>query len=167
MIHAYTGDGKGKSTAAIGLLIRAFGAGKKVGIILFDKGSMTYRHHELSVFERLGIEFQVTGLERMKKDGSFRFKNIEEDSAEAQRGLQLAQKAIAKRQYDLLVLDEILTSNMTGLLDEAQILSLLESVPPELELVMTGRCSAPELLERADLVTNMTKKKHYFETAVV
>ncbi len=166
MIHAYTGDGKGKSTAAIGLLIRAFGAGKTVGIILFDKGSETYRHHELAVFERLGIEFQVTGLERMKPDGSFRFNNIPEDSAEAQRGLQSAQKAIEDRQFDLLVLDEILTSNMTGLLSAAQIVSLLESVPPELELVMTGRCSSPELLDRADLVTNMTKKKHYFEKGI-
>ena len=79
MIHAYTGEGKGKTTASVGLLIRAFGSGKKVMIIFFDKGSETYRHNELIVFDRLGIEYHVTGLERMLPNGKFRFGVIEED----------------------------------------------------------------------------------------
>ncbi|KAF1080578.1 MAG: Cob(I)alamin adenosyltransferase [Candidatus Rifleibacterium amylolyticum] len=166
MIHAYTGDGKGKTTAAVGLLIRAFGSGRRVGVIFFDKGSETYRHNELVVLDRLAIEYHVTGLERMKPDGTFRFGVLEEDKAEAVRGIELASEIIAAGRLDLLVLDEVLTSMTYGLLDKKALEELIDRCPENLELVLTGRCTDKELLEKADLVTRMVKHKHYFDRGI-
>ncbi|GAB4274903.1 MAG: cob(I)yrinic acid a,c-diamide adenosyltransferase [Candidatus Rifleibacteriota bacterium] len=166
MIHAYTGDGKGKTTAALGLLIRAFGAGKRVAIVFFDKGSQTYRHNELVVLDRLGIEYHITGLERMKPDGTFRFGVTELDIKEAERGLALAKALIKEKKPDLLVLDEALTSCSVKLLSCESLIELIENTPEELELVLTGRCDDHDLLDRADLVTIMTKQKHYFDRGV-
>lgn len=166
MIHAYTGDGKGKTTAAVGLLIRAFGSGRRVGVIFFDKGSETYRHNELVVLDRLGIEYHITGLERMKPDGSFRFGVLEEDKIEALRGIRLAAETIASGRLDLLVLDEVLTSMTYGLLEKETLEELIDCSPEALELVLTGRCTDKEVLEKADLVTRMVKHKHYFDRGV-
>lgn len=166
MIHAYTGDGKGKTTAAVGLLIRAYGSGQRVGVIFFDKGSETYRHNELTVLDRLGIEYHVTGIERMKPDGSFRFGVLEEDRLEAMRGAELAAEIINDGRLDLLVLDEVLTSVTCGLLDKEAIEELIDRCPENLELVLTGRCTDKELLEKADLVTRMVKHKHYFDRGI-
>lgn len=163
MIHAYTGDGKGKTTAALGLLIRAFGSGKKVGIIFFDKGSETYRHNELVVLDRLGIEYHLTGLERMKPDKSFRFGVTSEDISEAKRGLELATDICSKDNLDLLVLDEALTTVEAGLIAPEDLLKLIEKVPDSIELILTGRCTNNDLLDKADLITTMVKQKHYFD----
>lgn len=166
MIQAYTGDGKGKTTAAIGLLIRAFGAGREVGIVFFDKGSETYRHNELVVLDRLGIEYHLTGLERMKPDGTFRFGNSEEDCLEASRGLELAREYLKSQKYELLVLDEALTSMSVNLIKKEDLLELMRMTPENVELVLTGRCRDQEILQHADLVTSMTKHKHYFDRGV-
>lgn len=166
MIHAYTGDGKGKTTAAIGLLIRAFGAGKRVGIVFFDKGSDTYRHNELAVLDRLGIEYHLTGLERMKADKTFRFGVTADDKKEANRGLALASQYITENRFDLLVLDEALTSFSVDLISRDEIIELIELAPENLELVLTGRCNDKDLLDKAHLVTKMSKEKHYFDQGV-
>jgi len=166
MIHAYTGDGKGKTTAAVGLLIRAFGSGHRVGVIFFDKGSETYRHNELVVLDRLGIEYHVTGVERMKPDGTFRLGVLIEDKIEALRGIGLAAQIIAAGRLDLLVLDEVLTSMTYGLLEKKTLEELIDLCPENLELVLTGRCTDKELLEKADLVTRMVKHKHYFDRGI-
>lgn len=166
MIHAYIGDGKGKTTAAIGLLIRAFGAGRRVGIVFFDKGSDTYRHNELVVLDRLNIEYHITGLERMKSDGSFRFGVVAADIEEACRGIALAEEIVKSGRLDLLVLDEVLSSVSCGLLDKSALLSLINGIPAELELVLTGRCNDSEIFAEVDLVTSMVKHKHYFDRGV-
>lgn len=166
MIHAYVGDGKGKTTAAIGLLIRAFGAGRRVGIVFFDKGSETYRHNELVVLDRLNIEYHITGLERMKPDGSFRFGVIDADIEEACRGISLAEEIVNSGRLDLLVLDEVLSSITCGLLDKSALISLISRIPAELELVLTGRSHDSEIFAEVDLVTSMVKHKHYFDRGV-
>ncbi|HNX77973.1 MAG TPA: cob(I)yrinic acid a,c-diamide adenosyltransferase [Candidatus Rifleibacterium sp.] len=166
MIHAYIGDGKGKTTAAIGLMIRAFGAGRRVGVVFFDKGSETYRHNELVVLDRLGIEYHISGNERMKPDGTFRFAVIDEDITEAGRGVCLAKELIASGRFDLLVLDEALSTMTYGMLDRKSLLQLIEQTPNELELVLTGRCDDEQILEQADLVTSMVKQKHYFDKGI-
>lgn len=164
MIHAYTGDGKGKTTAAIGLLIRAFGSGRDVAIVFFDKGSETYRHNEIEVFNRLGIKNHVTGLERMKPDGEFRYGVTDEDKQEAARGLEIAERLIKSGSFELLVLDELLSSMTYGLISKDSISRLISLVPAELELVMTGRCKDMDfLMSKADLVTSMVKRKHYYD----
>lgn len=166
MIHAYTGEGKGKTTASVGLLIRAFGSGKKVMIIFFDKGSETYRHNELIVFDRLGIEYHVTGLERMQPNGKFRFGVIEEDKKEAIRGVNVAEEALKSEKYDLIVLDEALSAMSFGLLDENSLIELIKLTPKDTELILTGRCKDKKIFEYCDLVTSMTKEKHYFDKGV-
>ncbi len=166
MIQAYTGDGKGKTTASVGLLIRAYGSGKKVLSISFDKGSETYRHNELQVFEKLGIEYHITGLERKMPNGKFRFGNTENDLLEAERGFLLAEKVIKSKNYDLIVLDEILSAVSYGLLNKDKLIYLIKSSPKELELIITGRCNDKSIFEYCDLVTSMTKEKHYFDKGV-
>ena len=166
MIQAYTGDGKGKTTCSIGLLIRAYGSGKRVKIIFFDKGSKTYQHNELVVLDKLGIDYTVTGLERMTSDGKFRFGVIEEDKKEALKGFEIAENAIKQKKYDLVVLDEALSSITYGLLDKNLLLKLIDETPKEIELVLTGRSNDNEIFDKCDLVTSMTKVKHYFDKGV-
>ena len=166
MIHAYTGEGKGKTTCAIGLLVRAFGAGKKVIVIFFDKGSETYRHNELVSLDRLGIEYHVTGLERMEPNGKFRFGVTEGDKREALRGIAIAENAVKIDKFDMVVMDEALSSVTYGLLDKSILEKLIDDTPDSVELVLTGRCSDKELLDKCDLVTSMTKEKHYFDKGV-
>lgn len=164
MIQAYIGDGKGKSTAALGLLIRALGAGMRVGIIYFDKGNRTYSHHELNVLEKLGVRHWVTGLERMQPDGRFRFGTTGDDIVEAARGLEIARTAIASGEFDLLVLDEIVTAASYGLMSPEALVALAASAGRELELVLTGRCADEEMLKSVDLISRVTKVKHYFDS---
>lgn len=166
MIQAYTGNGKGKTTCAMGLLIRAFGYGKRVGAVFFDKGSETYRHHELVVLDRLGIEYKVTGLERMTTDGKFRFGNLEGDKLEALKGVSYALEAIESKKFDLIVLDEALSAVSYGLLDKNLIENLIAKTPQDMELILTGRCCEKNILDKCDLVTSMTKEKHYFDKGV-
>ncbi len=166
MIHAYIGDGKGKTTCAIGLLIRAFGAGKKVIVIFFDKGSETYRHNELTALDRLGIEYHVTGLERMLPDGKFRFDVTEGDKKEALRGIAIAENAINVDKFDLIVLDEALSAVTYGMLDKSILEKLINDLPSNIELVLTGRSKDKDLLDKCDLVTSMNKEKHYFDKGV-
>lgn len=163
MIHAYTGDGKGKSTCGLGLLIRAYGAGKRVMMIMFDKGGKNYKHSELNALDKLNIDYEVTGLERMQPDGKFRFGVSNEDRMEAKRGLSLALQVLKSSKYDLIVLDEFLTAISFELLSLTDFNILLETTPKETELVLTGRCRDSKLLDKCDLVTNMTKIKHYYE----
>jgi cob(I)alamin adenosyltransferase len=162
MIQAYIGDGKGKSTAGLGLAVRAHGAGLRVCLVLFDKGSETYRHHEENVLATLGIPCHVTGVERMTPDRRFRFGVTEPDRVEARRGLELARSALGGGTYDLVVLDEFLSAVSYGLLAPEDLRSLLEGVPAEVELVLTGRCGDESWLDRVDLITRMTNVRHYF-----
>lgn len=164
MIQAYIGDGKGKSTAALGLLIRALGAGMRVGIVYFDKGNKTYSHHELNVLERLGVRHWVTGLERMRPDGTFRFGTTDEDRAEAARGLEIARSAMVSGEFDLLVLDEVVTAASFGLMLPEALVALYQSAGRDLELVLTGRCANEEMLGGVDLISRITKVKHYFDS---
>lgn len=166
MIHAYCGDGKGKSTAAIGLLVRAVGQGMKGHLIMFDKGSETYRHHEIEPLRQLGVQVEVTGCERMTQDRGFRLKNTDDDLAEARRGYHLAEQAFGSATVEILVLDEILSAVTYGLLPEADLLSLLGKAPVGMEIVLTGRCENERILSQADLVTSMNKVRHYFDRGI-
>jgi cob(I)alamin adenosyltransferase len=168
-IHIYSGDGKGKTTAAIGVLTRAAGAGLRGAYIQFDKGFHTEDYYcERPALERLGVTVVGTGAQRLLPNGRFRFRNLEEDFAEAKRGLALAREMIQSREQDVIVLDEIITCVQTALLSEADVMSLLDlhggSHPAE--IILTGRGVWPALAERADLVTEMRMLRHYFEKGV-
>lgn len=169
-IQVYTGDGKGKTTAAIGLAVRAAGAGGRVAIVQFDKGYDPARgehYHERVLLRTLPqIELYPFGCERMMPDGTFRFKNQPEDFEQARAALARCRELLESRRCFLLVCDEILTSIRTKLVSEADVLDLIELQKREgavTELALTGRRASDAVIQRADLVTEMRPLKHYFE----
>ncbi len=160
-IHVYTGDGKGKTTAALGLAIRAIGHGLKVGIIYFDKGGDYYgERHILDKLKNDGIIYKAFGYPRMLGN-RFRFDNIPQDLQEAQAAIKQAQEWL-KTDLDLLILDEINTAVKTELLNTDDIVDIIKQKPTQLELVLTGRYCPPEVMDLADLITDMKATKHYF-----
>jgi len=162
LIQVYTGDGKGKTTAALGLALRAVGHGMKVLIIQFMKGSIEIG--EIKAAQKLAPYLTIVPMGRetfVSKDNPH-----PEDIKIAREGLLLSQKAIQNREYDVVILDEINVAIEYGLISISDLLHLLDSKPNEVEIVLTGRNARPELLERADLVTEMVKRKHYFDEGV-
>ncbi len=170
-IQVYTGDGKGKTTAAIGLCVRAAGAGKKVAFIQFDKGHAgdDFYSERNSLKKISQIDVIPTGMIRMMPNGQFRFTNSPQDFEEATKGLQLANDAIKDSKYDLIVCDEILSCLLTKLLKEDQVLELLdvfEAAGRKCDLVLTGRSLPDTIKDRADLITEMKLIKHYFTKGI-
>jgi cob(I)alamin adenosyltransferase len=162
LIQVYTGDGKGKTTAALGLALRAVGHGMKVLIIQFMKGSIEIG--EIKAAQKLAPYLTIVPMGRetfVSKDNPH-----PEDIKIAREGLLLSQKAIQNGEYDVVILDEINVAIEYGLISISDLLHLLDSKPNEVEIVLTGRNARPELLERADLVTEMVKRKHYFDEGV-
>lgn len=166
-LHVYTGNGKGKTTCAVGLAVRALGAGLRVAFVQFDKGfdGTNEHYNERHILRKLpNIDLLPFGLERMMPDGKFRFQNEEADLEEARRGLEQARELISAGKHDLVILDELVTCVGTKLVAEADVMSLVElfKSAPACELVLTGRGAWPTLIEAADLVTEMTLVKHYW-----
>lgn len=170
-VQVYTGSGKGKTTCAVGLCVRALGHGWRVALVQFDKGyDGTNEHYaERRTLRKLdNIDLFPTGCERMNGDGTFRFGAEERDIAEAQRGLDLAAEAIRSGRYRLVILDEILSAVMVGLFGQDDVTALLDlhAKDPRAEIVLTGYTTWPALIERADLVTEMRKVKHYYDAGL-
>jgi cob(I)alamin adenosyltransferase len=174
-IHLYYGYGKGKTTAAVGLSTRMLGAGKRVAIVEFDKGfDQTKEHYyERRIFLKLKelgypIDIYSTGCERMNEDGTFRFKNAEEDFAEAKRALGIVKDLIMNGKQDLLVLDEFVAAVNYHLIEEKDVFDMIDlyNKNRRFELVMTGHKLFDGLEERVDLITEMRKVKHYFDKGI-
>lgn len=166
--HIYYGYGKGKTTAAIGLAVRAMGAGKKVAIVQFDKGydGKVEHYSERKVLRSIPlVELFPFGKERVLGPGAFRFRNEPGDEEGARAGLAKARELIEKGDQYLLVLDEILAAVMCKLLTQEDVMGLVDLFEKNrrFELVMTGHQVWPELVQKADLVTEMRKEKHYFD----
>ena len=159
-VQVYTGDGKGKTTAALGLALRATGAGLKVFIAQFMKGSDNSERRALERFGDL-IEARRYGSGRFVRD-----KPAPEDAEASRRGLAEARRALLSREYQLVILDEVNVAVHFGLFTVEEILELIASKPPEVELVLTGRRAPAEILEKADLVTEMVEIKHYYKQGV-
>ena len=161
LVIVNTGDGKGKSTAALGLLLRAWGRGFRVCVIQFIKAE-TGQWGEVKAAKKLGIEWHATG------DGfTWTSKDMDETTARAVKGWELAQEKITSGQYDLIVLDEFTYALHFGWLDTMQVIDWLKAnKPAELHLVITGRNAPAELVAYADLVTEMLAIKHPFEQGV-
>jgi cob(I)alamin adenosyltransferase len=159
-IHIYTGNGKGKTTAALGLCLRAVGAGYRVYIGQFLKAGAT---SESKALERLGD--QVT-LEQFGSGRFVRGKPSAEDRRRAEAGWHAAQTALAGGRYQMVILDECLVALHQGLLSMAQIQGLIDQRPASVELILTGRHAPPEVMARADLVTDMQEVKHYYRNGI-
>ncbi|PWH13074.1 MAG: cob(I)yrinic acid a,c-diamide adenosyltransferase [Anaerolineae bacterium] len=153
----HTGDGKGKSTAAFGMVLRAWGRGFRVCVIQFLKNE-SGKWGEVLAAQRLGIEWHISG------DGfTWTSKDMDATIARAQLGWELAKEKIACGQYDLIVLDEFTYPLSFGWLDLPETIAWLKAYKPaHLHLVITGRNAPPELLDYADLVSESREVKHPF-----
>jgi len=174
-LHIYYGYGKGKTTSTIGLAIRALGAGKKVALVQFDKGYDGENEHyaERIVLRKLkeigyDIDIYPTGCERMNCDGTFRFKNEDQDFDEAKRGLEIAKELIVNGKQDVLILDEAIATVAYNLVEKEKIEELIDLFKnnKRYELIMTGHKLWEGLEEKADLITEMRKVKHYFDKGI-
>ncbi len=155
----------------MGLCIRVLGHGRRVALVQFDKGYDGRNEHyaERKVLRGLkGIDLFPTGCERMNPDGTFRFGAEPRDVEEARRGLGIAEGLLRGGKHGLLVLDEVLSAVMVGLFGKEEVMRLLElhAADPRAELVLTGWNAWPELIERADLVTEMRKVRHYYDAGL-
>jgi cob(I)alamin adenosyltransferase len=174
-VHVYYGYGKGKTTAAMGLAFRMLGAGGSAAIVQFDKGHDRENDHykEITIIKKLKelgypVEIFSTGCERMNEDGTFRFKNADEDFEEAGHGLEISRKLITGGKQNLLVLDEILAASAYHLIEEKDVLEILDLYHNNrrFELVLTGHKLFPGLEARVGLITEMRKVKHYFDDGI-
>jgi len=167
MFQCYTGDGKGKTTAALGLVVRAVGTGKKVAWVAFDKGGDHYAEREILAKRFPEVLFEATGLDRMNLvTGTFRFGVTDEDKAEGERGLEIVRNLFRDAKHDLIVLDEINISTHLGIIKEADVLAILQQKPQGIEVVLTGRSALESFIELSDLVTEMRMNKHYIQKGV-
>ena len=159
-VQVYTGDGKGKTTAALGLAMRAAGAGLHVYIGQFIKNA---DYSELRILQRLA---DVITVEQFGRGCFLLVEPSQEDVDAARRGLKALGRALASRHYDVVIADEVNVAVALKLISESELLALIEEKPPEVELVLTGRGAPPLVLERADLVTEMRSVKHYYDRGV-
>lgn len=160
----YTGDGKGKTTASLGLAVRAIGRGKKVSIVQFIKGSWTYGEQE--GIKRLAPEAEMVwggkGFVGIIDDKLPR----EEHVKAAQDTLALAKKKLTGGKHDIVILDEVNVALQLELLTVEEVLEVLKSRPETLDVVCTGRGAPQELIDYADLVTEMQEIKHPFQQKI-
>jgi cob(I)alamin adenosyltransferase len=161
----YTGDGKGKTTAAVGLTVRAAGNRMRVFFLQFIKGQ--WKSGEREILRSLpGVDLEVTGrgftIEGLRNPHI----PMEDHAAAAAHGWQVAQHIVRQGEYDLVVLDEILGAVTAGLVPLDELLSLVREKPRELHLVLTGRGAPPALVELADLVSEVQPIKHPFERGI-
>ena len=159
-VQVYTGNGKGKTTAALGLALRAAGAGLKVFIAQFIKFG---DYSEIKALKRLSDQIQVEqfGLGRFM-DGHPRPEDIES----ARKGLARVRFIMESGQYHVIILEEANVAAKFGLITVQDLLGLIVAKPPEVELVITGRYASTRIIDAADLVTEMKSIKHYYQEGV-
>jgi cob(I)alamin adenosyltransferase len=158
-VHVYTGEGKGKTTAAMGLALRSIGHGRRVFIGQFMKSGVLGELAALACHD--GVDVEQYGR------GGFVFTSPEDsDRRSASDGIASAFVALASGRYDLVILDEIDVALSCGLVTFDDCRRLLDARPAHVELVFTGRSAPPELTVSADLVTEMREVKHYFRRGV-
>lgn len=162
LIHVYTGDGKGKTTAALGLAFRASGHGLKTYIIQFMKGKRNYG--ELLTVRKFSTNLSIFPA------GRDQFVNRRSpdpvDIDLAKKGLARAKEIIKEDKYDILVLDELNVALDYKLVDLSDVMALIKNKPAKMEIVLTGRYAPKEIMEAADLVTEMREVKHYYKEGI-
>jgi cob(I)alamin adenosyltransferase len=159
-IQVYTGDGKGKTTAAFGLALRAVGAGKTVFFAQFAKGSI---YSEIKALARFSPDITIKqyGLKRFIIDTA-----SEEDLDSARKGFDEISLILRQAEYDMIVLDEANIAIFFDLISVDEFIQLLKQKKEETEIIITGRYADPRIIEMADLVTDMKEVKHYYLNGV-
>jgi cob(I)alamin adenosyltransferase len=163
-VQVYTGNGKGKTTAAIGLAVRALGAGMGVFFAQFIKGG---KYSEIELLESLASSNKSFVCKQYGR-GCFLIRSIDSDDiAAAKEGLADALNEMKSGRYDLVILDEANVALKLGLLKETDLIDFIEARPMRTELVLTGRGATERIIGKADLVTEMTEIKHYYAKGVL
>lgn len=164
LVQIYTGSGKGKTTAALGQAFRAAGSGLKVYMVQFLKSDNT---GELKSVEKLYPEFQIF---RFEKPRGFFWTLNDSQKAELKeeiiKAFDFCKNALNSRDCDMLIMDEIMGVLHNNLLTISEVISFIKAKPEEVEVIMTGRNAPEELIEAADLVTEMKEIKHYYKAGV-
>lgn len=164
LVIVYTGGGKGKTTASLGMALRAVGYNHKICMIQFIKGSWHYG--EMDSSKRLEPEFELIaagkGFVGIIDDTSPK----EEHEKAAKEAINICKEKIQSEKYDIIILDEVNYAINLGLIDVNDVLDLIKTKPPRLNLVLTGNYAMPEIIELADLVTEMKEIKHPFQKGV-
>ena len=159
-IQIYTGDGKGKTTAALGLALRAAGNGLRSYIAQFMKGQYYGELKSIALIPEIKIE-------QFGKNTFIHANQVStQDISMAQNGLEEASRAMHSKEYNIIILDEISVAIHFKLLTVTEVLDFISSKPDNIELILTGRRAAPELIQCADLVTEMREVKHYYKKGV-
>ena len=160
LIQIYTGDGKGKTTAVVGLAVRALAGKLKVAYIYFHKNPKRRGYGELKILKKLGVDIFSFASKHPCMD-----KNLDADKLrrECLQAIEFIKKIYNKKKYDLLILDEIIISVRDGFLKKSEINAILDSKPKGLELVLTGRGATKGIVEKADLVSRISKIKHPYD----
>jgi cob(I)alamin adenosyltransferase len=162
LVEVFTGDGKGKTLAALGIALRALGHGLRVYIVFFMKGDFPYGEQkvlsELSncTVERFGFQ-DFTDADNVKA----------EEKEEARKALEAARKAMLSLEYDVVILDEVNVAIAWKLIDVDDVVKLIRDKPENVELVLTGRYADSKLIELCDLVTDMVKVKHPYDRGIL
>lgn len=163
LIEVYTGDGKGKTTSAIGLSIRAKGNNMNACIIFFHKNPERWKYGEDEILKKIGID-----LFYFAKEHPYFNKNLKKEDIrkECLKGIEFVKKIYDGKKYDIIILDEILISLRDGFLKEEEIIEIMEKKPENIELILTGRGATEKIIERADLVSEIKKIKHPFDKGI-
>ncbi len=165
LVHIYTGEGKGKTTSALGLALRAIKSGLKVYLIQFMKGDT----EEKTVKQLNLTNFQYFGHKRNPGKWKWVYKGKvgEEDKQIAAEGLRFAEQTITEGKYDVVILDEVIIAVWFGLLKEEDLLNLIKKKPVNVELILTGRRASQKLIGVADYVSDVTKVKHPYDKGII
>ena len=166
-IQVYTGDGKGKTTASLGLAMRALGRDWKVLIVMFTKGGNNYG--ELNSFRQLSerisdnLTIVQAGIDRI----IYKQNQTQKDINAIKKGWRLVKKAVKNDEYQLIILDEANIAIDLGILDVDEVIKVLKSKPDEMEIVLTGRNAHPKIIEIAHLVSKIEPVKHYWDKGIL
>jgi len=159
-IQVYTGNGKGKTGAAFGLALRAIGQGLRVCIVQFIKGGFDYGESHIA------RELPLLEMSAYGRGQFIRGRPTAEDLTEARRAFDHAKTAIQNGDFDIVILDEVNVAMHLGLLSVRDLIEVLRKRPPRVEIVLTGRHAPKEIIELADLVTEMREVKHPYERGI-
>lgn len=161
LVQVYTGNCKGKTTAALGLALRAMGNGLEVGMVQFMKAPQIYGEYEIAK-QLPHFTLLPMGRSCLVREGSIK----QEDYDAAAAALRKAEEMVQSRKYDIVILDEINVTVHMGLLKAEDVLTVVKARPPHVEMVLTGRYAPPEFIDLADLVTEMRCVKHPYEKGI-
>jgi cob(I)alamin adenosyltransferase len=161
LVEVFTGDGKGKTSAALGVALRALGHDLKIFLVFFMKGGFPYGEQK-TLSQLPNVTFIRFGSKTFVDPNNV----TRADKEEAKKALNAARKAILSNDYDMVILDEINVAAAWELIDIDEVIKLIREKPEKVELILTGRYADDMLISLADLVTNMTKIKHPYDKGI-